>query len=66
MLRFNLSYGRIKLLAKEEDLLNAIDPLIKQLKMPRPIINPKKVFDASPSLREEQELRVTEASLNST
>ena len=55
-----------KVVGQEDELLNAIDPLIKQLKEPRPVINPKKIFDATPSLREEQEIRVTEASLNST
>jgi hypothetical protein len=55
-----------KVVGQEDDLLNAIDPLIEQLKETRPAINPKKIFEATPSLREEQEIRVTEASLSSS
>ena len=55
-----------KVVGQEDDLLNAIDPLIEQLKESRPVINPKKIFEATPSLREEQEIRVTEASLSSS
>ena len=55
-----------KVVGQEDDLLNAIDPLIEQLKEARPAINPKKIFEATPSLREEQEIRVTEASLSSS